>query len=780
MKIREYIQVYDTGVIPESQIDPNKLQIAIEADANQIFTIPTLNNFLYTNYLGNSTASGTLVYNYTVDWGDGAITAGINTYNSASRIHTYLEAGRYTIQISGTFPCWDTNGDAQIRLLITRVLSWGNIGLKKINFNGCTALIALPDQQSKLTSLLTAVNFCNGCTSLTAIPYGTFFGNSVVADFNYCFYNCAKLKIINATTFRDNTNAYTMQYAFGSCAKLESIPATLFSTNTLIKKFNYLFYSCSTLTSIPSALFQYNTAVDSDFTCTFYNCTAITSVPSGLFTNVKSATFGNTFSQCYSIATIPADLFKGQNRCTSFNNTFSYCYKLQGVPSGVFDLDVAGSNLCTNMGACFYNCGTDVSVTSFTIANNVFNQLRAVTTFASCFSTCTKLETIPTDLFKYCVACTSFSGTFSSSGVASIPSGLFSYCTLCTTFDSTFQATKITSIPSGLFSYCTEVTVFQSTFASCIYLISSGIPSDIFTNCTKVLYFGYGTIGSGAYYYGVFYNCTNAGFTSIPAGLFDSCVNVISMNGAFFGTKITSIPNDLLRYCTALTNAEYVFYGTSITSTTGNIFQYNRQITSVFACFGSCTQLTTVHVDTFKTYGNNPNGIVDFGSCFSGCTNVGFTTVPADLFKYSVNAKKFNNSFNSCTKFTTIPAGLFSYNTIAEEFVGCFYMTAITSIPSTLFTGLTAIKTFQNCFQYCSELTSIPSTLFDDQGLSLSVNWMNCFQAQATSSAYSKITSAAPTLWTKGNSPVGTACFNNRTTSPNWFSNSASIPAGWK
>jgi len=220
-----------------------------------------------------------------------------------------------------------------------------------------------------------------------------------------------------------------------------------------------------------------------------------------------------------------------------------------------------------------------------------------------------------------------------------------------------------------------------------------------------------------------------------------------------------------------------MFTGTSITSLSGNVFQYNRSITTVYGCFSACTQLTSIDEDIFNTYNSNPNAIVTFSNVFASCTNVGLTSIPENLFRYSVNAKAFNSAFSGCNKVTSIPSGLFQYNTIAEDFTNCFQSWIITSIPATLFSGLMQIKTLTGCFYFCHELLAIPSTLFDDQGATGIVTYTNCFRVSGTSTLlYNKITGSVPELWLKPNSPVGTGCFLNRTA----VSNYADIPAGWK
>jgi hypothetical protein len=732
---------------------PNVLQVEIQVDAGQVFTLPTINSFTYINTLGASVSSGTLVYDYVVDWGDGTSDT-ITTFDSALRAHTYTLAGKYVIEITSAtkkFPSWDCSNTSYsaIRPLITRVISWGDIGIKKINFYGCTALVTIPEQRSKLTTLLTAVNFCYGCTSLTAIPYGTFFKTDtediVIADFGSAFYNCSKLLSVHSTTFVDCIYARLFSTTFFGCTKLASIPAALFYSCPNVTSFSGCFRGNVEITSIPSTLFLYNTYSSCSFQQIFYGCTKLASVPSGLFDTVHSSDFSYAFYGNSSLTTIPEYLFAGQNLCTSFYSTFYSCYKLTGVPAGVFDISVGGVNACLTMQHCFQGCGTDASITTFTIANNLFDDLYKVTNFYGVFQSCSKFVGIPTDLFINCVA--------------------------VTTFAMAFYLNKHITIPVGLFDSCTEVTTFAGCFAQNTSLTSAGIPAYLFASCTKVVSFGdTGTTG-------VFSGCNNVGFTSIPATLFSNCTSAQTFRNAFSNcTNLESIPTDLFRYNTVMTDAAGMFAATKISTLTANTFQYNPSITTVAGCFANLTSLTSVDEDLFNTHSSLTNAIVDFSSVFSGCNNVGFTSIPEGLFRYSVNAKLFGSAFLNCTKIASIPSGLFQYNTILENLSSCFSGWTVSSIPSTLFAGLSQVSTVNSCFIYNHELLSIPAGLFDDIGVSRTVDFTSCFRITGTGGAYNKITGAVPELWLKPNSPTGTQCFYNRTA----VSNYTDIPAGWK
>lgn len=75
---------------------------------NESITIPHNPNFF--------------VYDYTVDWGDGAITTGV----TGSVSHTYFNPGMHKIMISGTFPSIYINDSGDKEKLIS-IDQWGNI-----------------------------------------------------------------------------------------------------------------------------------------------------------------------------------------------------------------------------------------------------------------------------------------------------------------------------------------------------------------------------------------------------------------------------------------------------------------------------------------------------------------------------------------------------------------------------------------------------------------------------------------------------------------------------
>ena len=97
--------------------------------------------------------NGTLVYDYTIDWGDGMS----DTNVTGNITHTYATPGVYTIEITGIFPAIYFNNTGDRRKII-EITSWGNIQWQSMQnaFYGCQNLnfdaIAPPDL-SQVTSL---------------------------------------------------------------------------------------------------------------------------------------------------------------------------------------------------------------------------------------------------------------------------------------------------------------------------------------------------------------------------------------------------------------------------------------------------------------------------------------------------------------------------------------------------------------------------------------------------------------------------------------------------
>ena len=123
-------------------------------------------------------------------------------------------------------------------------------------------------------------------------------------------------------------------------------------------------------------------------------------------------------------------------------------------------------------------------------------------------------------------------------------------------FSFTFYGcTGLTSLPTDLFRYNTAVSTwgFRATFDGCTGL--TVLPTDLFRYNTAVS-------TSGFYY--IFNGCT--GLTSLPTDLFryNTAVSTSGFRQTFNGcTGLTSLPTDLFRYNTAVSTEGFysTFYG---------------------------------------------------------------------------------------------------------------------------------------------------------------------------------------------------------------------------
>ena len=255
-----------------------------------------------------------------------------------------------------------------------------------------------------------------------------------------------------------------------------------------------------------------------------------------------------------------------------------------------------------------------------------------------------------------------------------------------------FIQSPITSISSDFFKNCSAVTNMSSAFyASTI----TEIPAGLFDSLVNVTDFS-----------NIFDSCQN--FTSIPAGLFDNCVSAENFNSAFLNcNNLETIPANLFTHCVSATNFESSFSITGIVSIPSGLF----------------SGLSTVET---------------FANVFSAC--ISLESIPGDMFYGCSGVKNMANMFSG-SLITSIPAGLFDSCVNVETFAVSFYGTSITSIPAALFDNCNSVSDFSYTFQKCYSLTG-----------------------------------DAPELWTRIPEPNGQACFEGDT----GLTNYGSIPSGWK
>jgi len=212
--------------------------------SNTVFTVPLVD-------------SSGLAPNLTINWGDTTSSPLISSSTSSDRIHTYVTAGTYVITISGFMPGFRVDNSASIRNLITEIVQWGIVGLRVINFYGCTNLTAIP-----------------GSASLSGV--GGYTGLSEVSSFA-SFMRSTRITTIPTDIFDYSPNATTFTDTFSSVTTLTTVPSGLFNNVPLATTFASCFFACSGLTSVPSTLFDSCPNVV-NFSSTFRNCRALTNV----------------------------------------------------------------------------------------------------------------------------------------------------------------------------------------------------------------------------------------------------------------------------------------------------------------------------------------------------------------------------------------------------------------------------------------------------------------------------------------------------------------------
>ena len=265
-------------------------------------------------------------HNFKVFWGDGTSNE-ITAYNDPDRVHTYTDAGSYSIRIQGTCSGFQFNS-AGSKLLITKIISWGGVGFKRLNFYGCTNLTYLPSERGKLNSVIVFED-CFRNTGITSIPTGIFDSNIVATTFAQCFYGCTGITSIPTDLFKYNTAVTSFNYCFYGCTNLTSIPTDLFRYNTGVLTFVYTFYNCDSLTTLPNDIFRYNTSVTNFSNC-FYQCSSLTTLPADMFKyNVSVTNFAAVFSTCAVLATVSTDLFRYNTLALTFTAAFLQCPKMQ-------------------------------------------------------------------------------------------------------------------------------------------------------------------------------------------------------------------------------------------------------------------------------------------------------------------------------------------------------------------------------------------------------------------------------------------------------------------
>lgn len=193
--------------------------------------------------------------------------------------------------------------------------------------------------------------------------------------------------------------------------------------------------------------------------------------------------------------------------------------------------------------------------------------------------------------------------------------------------------------------------------------------------------------------------------TTIPAGLFANCPNVISFDSAFsVCSKLKNIPVRLFANC--------------------------PNVTSFNSTFSECSKLTNLPTGIFL----NCSNVISFHRVFKGCK--GLINIPVDLFSSCLNVINFESAFSSCENLTSIPANLFVNNQQVESFSDTFsHCWNLGSIPEGLFDNCLNVLDFSGTFNGCQHLAGMAPALWERNN----VYGYNCFRSCLDLSNYTSI-----------------------------------------
>ena len=427
----------------------------------------------------------------------------------------------------------------------------------------------------------------------------------------------------------------------------------------------------------------------------------------------------------------------------SFASTFEGQTSLSSIPAGLFSGLTGGRYMFLRT---FYEC-TGIS----SLPANLFSNITtgAEDMFYATFQGCTGLNSIPANFFARITtgAIEMFRATFAGcTGLRALPSGLFKGLTTAASdmFTNTFNNCKYIHdfIPKSMFAGLvangspTAPDMWSGTFNNDTYMATSC--SSPYTQYTT----GYESYWGGKVscsrtcaaneidVYGDGVQCETSKFEITTTSNTTKFQFVIRAAGTFYVDWGDGSPVQILTYASAgnSTGVSHTF-----PSSGSYTIRFGGLGTSYPGCGGDESTLDFTNNGWYQAnvasvsgslgallpqYGTAYGQYPCFLQQFSGCTNL--TSIPSTLFSGITGGVQymFYTAFNNCTKLTSLPAGLFddittgALSQFALTFKGC---TRLASIPDGLFSNITTVtgsNLFNEIFRNCTALTSLPENLF--------------------------------------------------------------------
>ena len=207
------------------------------------------------------------VYDFEVDWGD-QTTDTITAWNQAELTHNYVDAGNYTITLSGIAESFYLN-DAGDKEKLISVSQLGEMRWKNLSgaFHGAANLETL-DAGKVDTSMVVDMSYLiTGASKLTAINL-TGINTSAVLNLEYLFFNNERLTNLDLSMF-DTSNVTNMSWMFWNADSFNQ-PIGDWDTFNVIN----MSYMLGATNNFNQPIGNWNTENVTNMSAMFYNATS--------------------------------------------------------------------------------------------------------------------------------------------------------------------------------------------------------------------------------------------------------------------------------------------------------------------------------------------------------------------------------------------------------------------------------------------------------------------------------------------------------------------------
>jgi surface protein len=378
-------------------------------------TVAPVSGFKFT-ILGSSFAIGlentiggeTMIYDFTVDWGDGNSDR-ITSYNDSGLSHTYSGSSTYEIEITGSCPNLAlglTGPQSSHRSKVRSITQWGNCGFTNLNsaFYDCYNMVLALTDTPNFTGVTDIRWMFVECRSITTGAEGWNFSTGSFTSMRYLFDHCDNF---NSDCSGWNTTGITdMQGLFNYCQNFNNDISGL--DTSAVTNMSFMFFFCDIFNH--ASIVNLDTSACTNFDRMLSFAQALNQDISGwtIPTTLGPVTMVGMFNSCDDFNQIVDtwDVSQVTNMSEMFQDAFafnqdfptwdtgnvtdmSYMFNASfGTSFGVFNGNITGfdTSSVTTMRKMLHNCNEfnhDISgwdITSLTTAQDFMSNGTAFTT----------------------------------------------------------------------------------------------------------------------------------------------------------------------------------------------------------------------------------------------------------------------------------------------------------------------------------------------------------------------------------------------------------------